>query len=157
MYRVSQNNVHVHRTCRPVYEKHQATPIPFFLSEAGLAQDIYSGMVLARDGEDTVRLANATDESAIGLAALDSNPDIDDLEGLSDVPFAAWVGGPDAFFEIDAPAFDVAGTYAVPDDGTRQVLYASADGQLTSTGTIAVAELMEVVSDTRIVVRLLPR
>lgn len=159
MYRTTLANVGASRTCSPLYEKHQATPMPFFLSAAGLAQEIYSGMVLARDGEGTVRLADADDTSVLGLAALDHNNVIDDLDGLSDVPFAVWVGGPDAMFEVYAPAFDDTQVYAVPVNGTRVTLRSNANGQLTSAAGTGpdVAELIEVVSDNRLIVRLLPR
>lgn len=157
MFRVSLDNVSAHRTCTPLHEKHQATAYATFLSDTETG-DIYSGQVMAKNGEDTVRRADADDTAIVGLAALDRNPTIDDTEGLGSVPFAVWQGGPDAYFEVDAPAFDETQAYAVPTDGTRVLLRANATGQLSSLGTLtgpAVAELIEVVSATRIIVRLL--
>lgn len=158
MYRVSLDNVGAHRTCTPLHEKHQATPYATFLSDAETG-DVYSGQVMAKNGEDTVRLADADDTAIVGLAALDRNATIDDLEGQGGaIPFAVWQGGPDAYFEVDAPAFDDTQAYSVPTDGTRRVLRSNANGQLSSLGTLAgpaVAELVEVVSPTRIIVRLL--
>lgn len=156
MFRVSLSNVSAQRTCTPLYEKHQATPHATFLDAAETA-DIYSGMVVRRSGADTVRLYDGTSASELpwGLAALDRNDIIDDMNGLNANPFAVWIGGPDAMFTIDSPAFDTAGTYAVPTDGTRQLLYATSAGKITSVvNGVAIAELMEVVSSTRIVIRL---
>lgn len=158
MIRTTLDNVTVKRTCKPLHEQHQATPYAIHLDDAA-PQTIYSGMVMARTGEDTVDLYDGTSATVrpFGLAALDYNTDINDMDGLSDVPFAVWLGGPDAFFQINAPAFDTGATWAVPTDGTRQLVYANADGELT---TVAdgepVAELIEVVSASRIVIRLWP-
>lgn len=156
MFRVSLANATAQRTCTPLYEKHQATPVGCFLDETETAQ-IYSGMVVRRSGEQTVALYDGTSASELpyGLAALDRNNTIDDMEGLGINPFAVWTGGPDAVFAIDAPAFDDAQAYTVPTDGTRQLLYANSAGEITSVANgVAIGELLEVPSDTRIVIRL---
>jgi len=157
MYRVSLDNVGARRTCRPLYEKHQATPVATFLdaAEAGV---IYSGMVLMRTGADTVGLYDGTSATKLpfGLSALDKNTVINDLDGLNIKPWAVWIGGPDAMFTIDAPAFDDGATWAVPTDGTRQNVYATSLGKLTTVADGAiVAELIEVVSTSQIIIRLL--
>ncbi len=107
MYRVSLANVAARRTCRPLYERHQATPYATFLDEAETGE-IYSGMIVYRTGEDTVALLDGASATAkpFGLSALDKNDVINDLDGLNINPFAVWIGGPDAVFTIDAPAFD---------------------------------------------------
>lgn len=156
MYRVSLANVSVHRTCTPLYEKHQATPVGCFLdpSETG---DIYSGNVMKRTGPTTVDLYDGTSATAIpfGLSALDKNSRINDLDGMDIFPWAVWQGGPDAYFTVNAPAFDDNQTYTVPTDGTRQELYANANGQITTVQNgVAIGELIEVASDSEIVIRL---
>jgi hypothetical protein len=158
MIRLDVNNVTAQRTCTPLYERHQATPLANHTIDATETGDIYSGMVVARTGATTVGLADGT-VKPLGLAAIDRNDVIDDFNGLDSayVPIAVWVGGPDAVFEITSPAFDDQQTYTVPTNGTRELLYANASGQLSSVSSgEAVAELFQVVSDTKIIVRLLP-
>lgn len=157
MIRVDLANVSAQRTCLPLFEKHQATPFPIFIDAAETA-DIYSGMAMRRTGESTCRLYDGTSASFrfFGLAAMDRNAVINDFTSQSgSVPFAVWLGGPDAVFEISAPAFDTLATWAVPVDGTRQYVYATSTGKLT---TVAdgerIAELLEVPSATKIVIKL---
>lgn len=154
MFRTSVANVSAHRTCLPLYEIHQATPVATFL-DANETGQIYSGMVATKTGADEVSLCNAT-QAPFGLFALDKNDVIDDLDGLDDLqPFAVWQGGPDAYFQIDSPAFDDAQTYTIS-DGAVTALYSNASGELTSVDGTGppVAELIEVVSSTRIIIRL---
>jgi len=168
-------NVGVHRTCTPLYEKYEATPYNTFLdpTETG---NIYSGMVVYRTGPDTVALFDGNTSTAastvisgvsgpqpFGLSALDRNPNIDDVTQVGVNAWAVWLGGSNAFFTISAPAFDTTQTYTVPTNGGRQWLYAgtgSAKGCLTSTppnvNAIPVAELIDILSPTQIVVRLAP-
>ena len=156
-------NVGVHRTCTPLYEKYEATPYNTFLDPTD-TNNIYSGMVMYRTGPDTVALAVASGANAkpFGLSALDRNPNIDDVTQVGVNTWAVWLGGVNAFFTITAPAFDTTKSYTVPTDGTRQYLYtASGTGQLTTTagaantlGAVPVAELIDVISPTQIVVRL---
>ena len=156
MYRVSLANVSVHRTLTPLYEKHQATPIAVFLDPAE-TDDIYSGMVMQRTAATTVGLYDGTSAAAIpfGLSALDKNAKINDLDGLDIKPWSVWQGGPDAYFTIKAPAFDDAQSYSVPTNGTRTPLYANAAGQITSVANgVIVAELIEVVSASQLIIRL---
>jgi hypothetical protein len=159
MFRVSLANAAAKRTCKPLYEKHQATPHATFLDPSETRR-VYSGMVMRKSGADTVRLMDGAvaDVAAFGLSALDYNDVIDDLDGLDIRPWAVWQGGPDAEFIVEAPAFDDAETYAVPTTGVPQLLYAgtgAAIGKLTSAvNGPAVAELLEVVSATRLRIRL---
>jgi len=165
-------NVGVHRTCAPLYEKYEATPYNTFLdpTETG---NIYSGMVVYRTGADTVALydsstaVSGTLTRPFGLAAFDRNPNIDDLSQVGMNSVSVWLGGDNAFFTIGAPAFDTTQTYAVPTNGTRTYLYAGTTangnkGQLTtyagaSSNTYAapIAELVDVLGSTQIVIRLL--
>lgn len=149
MFYTDLDNVGAHRTCSPLHEWHQATPYAVFLDpeETG---EIYSGMVLTRTGADTVALADANDEP-FGLAALDRNATIDDMRGQGgQVPFAVWQGGPDAYFEVAAPAFDEGQAYTF---GTA--LRADADGKLSSAGAgPVVAEVIRVIADDRLEIRL---
>lgn len=156
--RVTMANVGAHRTCRPVYEQYQATPYPIFL-DATETRDVYSGMALSRTGEDTVKLYDGTSATArpFGLAVLDRNAVINDMEGLSSVPFSVWLGGPNAFFEIASPAFDATATWSVPTDGSRKLVYATSTGKLTTVvDGEPFAELIDVVSATKIIIRLWP-
>lgn len=159
-------NVGVHRTCSPLYEKYQATPYNTFLSpdETG---NIYSGMVMYRNGADTVALAVASSAAGkpFGLSALDRNANIDDVTQVGINTWAVWLGGENAFFSLTAPAFDTAQTYTIQTTGARTLLYTASGtpGQLTTVtgaantlGATPVAELIDVVSPTQIVVRLVP-
>jgi hypothetical protein len=158
-------NVGVHRTCTPLYEKYEATPYNTFLDPTD-TNNIYSGMVMFRTGPDTVALATGSGAGAkpFGLSALDRNPNIDDVTQVGVNSWAVWLGGSNAFFTITAPAFDTSKSYTVNTDGTRTLLYtASGTGQLTSTtgsgttlNSVPVAELIDVISPTQIVVRLIP-
>jgi len=159
-------NVGVHRTCTPLYEKYEATPYNTFLDPTD-TNNIYSGMVMYRTGPDTVALATATTGNSakpFGLSALDRNPNIDDVTQVGVNTWAVWLGGSNAFFTLTAPAFDTTVSYSVPTNGSRQLLYTGANGQLTTSqngtstnlGNVPVAELIDVISPTQIVVRLVP-
>ena len=159
-------NVGVHRTCTPLYEKYEATPYNTFLDPSDTT-NIYSGMVMYRTGPDTVANAGSvvtvTGAKPFGLSALDRNPNIDDVTQVGVNSWAVWLGGSNAFFTLTAPAFDTTQSYSVPTNGTRQLLYTNANGQVTSAsgtastlGAVSVAELIDVISPTQIVVRLVP-
>jgi hypothetical protein len=176
MIRVSLTNAFAKRTLKPQLEKHQATPLGVNLASG--QGEIYSGMVasLTVEGPGTtgvVQIASdasgvSGDDSVFGLFALDKNITINDLDGQpADLsPFAVWQGGPDAYFRVysnEDPlgaavgglgGFDIRDTYAVGD-----ALFVTDNGQLgtgtTSTvGTVAVAQVTEVISSTSLVIRL---
>jgi len=129
-------------------------------------------MVMQRSGPDTVVLANGGttgNAKPFGLSCLDRNPNIDDVTQVGVNTWAVWLGGSNAFFSISAPAFDTTVSYTVPTNGTRQLLYTASGtngnsvGQLTTysgisatLGVVPVAELIDVISPTQIVVRLVP-
>lgn len=160
-------NVGVHRTCSPLYEKYEATPYNTFLDPTDTT-NIYTGMVLYRTGPDMV--ANAGSATSVvgakpfGLSAMDRNPNIDDITQVGINTWAVWLGGSNAFFTLSAPAFDTTQAYSVSTSGTRTLLYtASGTGQLTSVSgaattlaSVPVAELIDVISPTQIVIRLVP-
>jgi len=160
MFRVSLANAFAHRTLRPLLEKHQATPVAgtvsFVTDQA--TTPIYSGMVAKLHTDGTFRIA-ANGDIAYGLFALDANPTINDLDGQpADLaPFAIWQGGPDAYFRIDSPAFNTGGSIAV-----GAFLYPDAAGKLAISGQNSAtnaespaAQIVEVVSATRLVIRVL--
>jgi hypothetical protein len=162
--------VGVHRTCIPLQSKYEATPVGTFLdpSETG---NIYSGMVMYRTGGDTVALfdgntavSGTTSPKPFGFAALDRNAGIDDVTQTGVNVFTVWIGGDNAYFQITAPAFDATQNYTVSTSGTPVYLYAGTGAQkavLTSAAPNAfatpVAELIDVLGPTQIVVRLVPR
>lgn len=150
MFRVSLANAFAKRTLRPLLEKHQATPISVSL-DSSVTDEIFSGMVASLTSDGTVVVSDGS--SAFGLFALDANDKINDLDGQpADLrPFAVWQGGPDAYFRVDAPAFDTeaSGTYE-----PGATLKAGSDGKLTVDGTgTTVGQVIEVVSGTRLVIR----
>ena len=162
--------VGVHRTCIPLQSKYEATPWATFLdpSETG---NIYSGMVVYRTGGDTVALfdgntavSGITSPKPFGLAALDRNANIDDVTQTGVNVFTIWTGGENAVFQITAPAFDSTQSYTVSTSGTPTYLYAGTGTQkavLTSTAPNAyatpVAQLIDVLGPTQIIVALVPR
>lgn len=162
MFRVSLANAFAKRTCKPLHEKHQATPVAGTLasSETG---DIYSGMVAARNSSGEFVICDGASMVPVGLFALDRNDIIDDLDGQpSDIaPFAVWQGGPDAYFQVDTSsadatkgAFEDTGTFAV---GTPLYAGTSSDlGQITdaaNTDAAPIGRVVEVVSATRLIVQ----
>lgn len=118
-FRVPISNVSQKRTIRPLYAQHQATPYGGFLSTSWTkAVDIYPGMVMSKlSGENFTLCGTAsgggvlpdttTGAKPFGLSDLFVAPTlgVDEtvLSGLN--VFTVWVGGPDAVFEILAPAF----------------------------------------------------
>ena len=163
-------SVGVHRTCIPLQSKYEATPWATFLdpSETG---NIYSGMVMYRTGGDTVALfdgntavSGTTSPKPFGLAALDRNASIDDVTQTGVNVFTVWTGGENAVFQITAPAFDATQSYVVSTSGTPTYLYAGTGAQkavLTSAApnsyATPVAQLIDVLGPTQIIVALVPR
>ena len=198
-------NKYQKRTCRPLYANTQATPYAAKLADSyrssgalslpsaayKLQNGLIPGMVVTRlknseqvavaTGEPTAD-ATTTKEYPFGLLANFVGGDLD--EGFSGDSLQNEVGvwrGPDAVFEILAPAFDDAGTgstslkqsdgstsagarslttaiAATANVGDEVLLYAGADGRLVSLATpgtrVAVARLVERTSASRIIVDL---
>jgi hypothetical protein len=183
-------NKYQKRTCRPLYANTQATPYAAKLSDSyrssgvlalpaaayKLQNGLVPGMVVTRlKGTEQVAVStSATDATEVpfGLLANFVGGDLD--EGFSGDSLQNEVGvwrGPDAVFEILAPAFDDAGTgtsngqslttlLATAGVGTELLLYGGADGRLVSIASgsvgsrVPVARLIERVSASRIVVDL---
>jgi hypothetical protein len=83
-----------------------------------------------------------------------------ELDDLGDEDYVGVWRGPDSVFELLAPAFDdtgLAAAYSAATAGNPVRLYAQADGRLGATqpaGATLVAELVERVSASRIVIDL---
>jgi hypothetical protein len=140
------SNDYVKRTIRPLYTWTQATPKSCFLDPAWTrAVPIWPGMGFVRTGGDLVTLTGANSVQMggktmigsaftgnagttlgaagnlpiYGLGALYVGGDgIDELLYAGINAFAVWVLGPDAEFEILAPAFDATATWTDPADGS---------------------------------------
>jgi hypothetical protein len=140
MIRTYLSNDYIKRTIRPLYSWTQATPKACFLDpnwQRGVP--IWPGMGFVRTGGDLVTLSGATTaqmnnatmnatvigQPVYGLGALYVGGDgIDELLYAGINTFAVWVLGPDAEFEILAPAFDATATWVDPTDGTGAALVA---------------------------------
>jgi hypothetical protein len=143
MIRTYLANDYIKRTIRPLYSWTQATPKPCFLDPAWTrAVPIWPGMGFIRTGGDLVTLAGANSVQmgsaktmygttgsgnngvvltanepypVYGLGALYVGGDgVDELLYAGINAFAVWVLGPDAEFEILAPAFDPTSTWTDP-------------------------------------------
>jgi hypothetical protein len=172
------SNDYVKRTIRPLYSWTQATPKSVFLDPAWTrAVPIWPGMGFIRTGGDLVTLAGATTaqmgnktmnstttQSPIyGLGALYVGGDgIDELLYAGINAFAVWLLGPDAEFEILAPAFDATQTWTDPADGSGAALVGvslstSNQGMLipwAASGSVSapVARLLKVNSATKLTI-----
>jgi hypothetical protein len=142
MIRTYLANDYIKRTIRPLYSWTQATPKPVFLDPGWTrAVPIWPGMGFIRTGGDLVTLAGAnsaqmgksmygntgtsnngsyltsagTAYPCYGLGGLYVGGDgVDELLYAGINAFAVWVLGPDAEFEILAPAFDTTSTWTDP-------------------------------------------
>lgn len=187
-------NKYQKRTCRPLYANTQATPyaatltadyrdetgaldIPAAVIVTGSKGSLLPGQVVTRiTGTEEVKVITGNDDTdaqyPFGLLANFVGGDLD--EGFSGDSLQNSVGvwrGPDAVFEILAPAFSADGSGTVDgqsiqdgideNDPSGEVpLYAGDDGRLVSIadgdkGTrVPVARLVEKASATRIIVDL---
>lgn len=120
----SFTNITQKRTLRPLYAQSQATPYGGFLSPLWTKTvDIYPGMVMAKLAGEVFTLAGTASGGgvlpaagntpavslvrAFGLSALFVAPTlgVDETVTSGLNVFTVWQGGPDATFEILAPAF----------------------------------------------------
>ena len=162
MFTVPASNPHLKRTIRPLYAHHQATAWAGFLDPAyDGTVEILPGTVMARinvDGQGGEVFTPYTgDEGQVpfGLSAffVSSTAGVNEVTDSGSNTFTCWVGDGTALFEVLAPAFDAANVVAT--DGTT-LLTGNSDGLLTTVGATAanaIAELIEVVSDSKITVR----
>jgi hypothetical protein len=191
MIRTYLSNDYVKRTIRPLYSWTQATPKACFLDPNWQRSvPIWPGMGFVRTGGDLVTLAGAnsvqmnsatmvgsahsgnagSDVTALavpvyGLGALYVGGDgIDELLFAGINTFAVWVLGPDAEFEILAPAFDATQSWTDPTDGsgaalvavstagTNQGMLVPSTGAGSTTTTSPCARLLKVNSSTKITI-----
>jgi len=190
MIRTYLSNDYIKRTIRPLYSWTQATPKACFLDPNWQRSvPIWPGMGFVRTGGDLVTLAGASSTQMnsatmvgstnggggstvtanavpiVGLGALYVGGDgIDELLYAGINTFAVWVLGPDAEFEILAPAFDATQTWTDPTNGSGAQLVAVStaganQGMLipavaagTTTATAPVAKLLKVNSSTKLTI-----
>lgn len=179
MFRPTIANSAQKRTLRPLYAQHQATPYGGFLDPNwDRSFDILPGSVLSRlTAEVFTPFTTGSSGTSVssdpvlpsvyarpfGLSALFIAPQlgIDEVTATGTNLVTVWNGGPDAVFEVVAPAFDTEANWSGlnPTNGSRQLLTANSVGLLTPTGATnynAVAELIDVESTDVILVRLNP-
>ena len=160
MFRPPLSNPAQKRTLRPLYATHQATPWGGFL-DPDWAQtfDILPGTVMARSyGEVFTPFTGATGQVPFGLSALFVAPTLGVTEVTGDGTnlFTVWVGDSQAVFEVLAPAFDTTADWTVI-PGYPKPLTGNSHGKLTTAGVTSknvIAELIDVVSTDKIVIRL---
>ena len=137
MFYTTLDNVSQHRTIKPLYAFHQATPQGFTLDpnwDTSTA-DILPGMVMTNIGGNCVTLSDGLAGTAsYGLSAAFCAPvlKIDEVTDSGIDAMGVWVGGLDAQFSVLAPAFDtgITGTNSVSwsdaaealEDGTEVLL-----------------------------------
>lgn len=162
MLRVPISKSYIKRTIRPLYGWTQATPKSCFLDPAwDRSVPVWPGMVFMKTSGDNVSLINATG-IPYGLGDLYVGGDgIDEVEYAGINTFAVWVLGPDAEFEVLAPAFDTNQSWVDAGDGSETLIYAGTTGanrgMLVPAGAAGasgqpVARLLKVVSNNKIVI-----
>ena len=165
MLRTRLAKSYIKRTIRPLYAWTQATPKSCFLDPAwDRSVPIWPGMAFEKTLGENVTLIHAAASPIVGLGALYVGGDeIDEVLDAGINAFAVWSLGPDAEFEILAPAFDTASTWTDPGDGTIVLVHAFVDGAKrgklcpagASGGTVSthpVARLVKVNSATKITI-----
>lgn len=162
MLRVPLAKAHIKRTIRPLYGWTQATPKAQFLDPAwDNSVPIFPGMALMKTVGEGVSLLNATG-TPYGLSAFyEGGEGIYEISEQGVNACAAWVLGPDAEFEILAPAFDETASWVEPVDGTIALVHAYTSGakrgRLCPAGAagasaLPVAKLIKINSATKITV-----
>jgi hypothetical protein len=140
MIRVPLTKSYIKRTIRPKYAFTQGTPKSQFLDPAwDYSVQIYPGMAMMKTVGENVSLVDATGHP-YGLCANYIGGDgIDEITEQGVNSMAVWVLGPDAEFEILAPAFDETLSWAEPVNGTVTLVHAYASttkrGKLCPAGT----------------------
>ncbi len=164
MIRTRLNSSHIKRTVRPLYAFTQSTPKSVFLDPAfdrNAHNGVFPGYAVAKGTGDMVTVAGLTDNLPYGLAALYVGGDgVDEPLDVGVNAFAAWVMGPDAEFEVLAPAFDqnLSWTdgqlvYASMEAGEQGRLVNSTAGAAgTARTTAPLARVLKVASPTKLVI-----
>lgn len=163
MLRVRIDQAHLKRTIRPLYGWTQATPKAGTWVRGDSDDDVYPGFAVAHLGGDDYGVFRAGAQPA-GLSGLYVGGDgIDEPLDSGIDAFAVWVLGPDAEFEVLAPAFDPNLTWTETADGSDVFVHAATGagsqpaGQLVPAGTSnsstdPVARLIKVVSETKLII-----
>lgn len=163
MFYAPISNPSLKRTLRPIFAQHQATPYPGFLDPNWARTfDVYPGTVMCRlTKEIFTPYVGSGNQRPFGLSAFFVAPQlgVDEVSATGTNLFTVWEGGPEATFEVLAPAFDQTAdwTSANVTDGGVQLLTATNQGLLTPTGVTesnAIAELLDVESTSKILIRL---
>lgn len=172
MFRTSLELNYVKRPFRPLYGWTQATPVSGFLDPTwARAVPIYPGMVVSKTTGNNYTLIGSAGSTTADVAAgfigqFVGGYGIDELLEAGVNAIAVWRLGPDAEFEVLAPAFDVTGGsgsagWVDSGNGTPNYVYASVSGsnqgQLVasdcSTKSAApVARLVQVESSTSLII-----
>lgn len=162
MLRTPLAKAYIKRTIRPNYGWTQATPKSCFLDPAwDRSVNIWPGMCMMKTSGENYTLLNGTGVPA-GLCGLYIGGDgIDEVADQGVNALAVWVLGPDAEFEVIAPAFDASLSWTDPGNGTELMVHASTTGanrgKLVPAGaanasTAPVARLIKVVSASKIII-----
>lgn len=179
MFRTQLATNYLKRPIRPLYGWTQATPKSGYLDPAWTrTSPIYPGFALTKTagnnytvlGAGTGTKANQVPAGFVGQWI--GGAGIDELLESGVNALSVWVLGPDAEFEILAPAFDNSLTWTDPGDGTESFVYAytaqstpvgqnGLQGQLCTSGastggatasTFPVARLIQVESTNSIII-----
>jgi hypothetical protein len=131
MLRVPIDKAWIKRPLRIEYGWTQATPKAVLLDPAwDRSVDIYPGMVGMRTSGDLVTLINATGVPYGLFGNYIGGDTIDEVADSGVNATSVWVLGPDAEFEVNAPAFDASASWVDPGDGTFRLIHAYVDGAL---------------------------
>lgn len=127
------------RTLKPLYEHRQGTAFgPVFLNTSFSLSGgdyIYPGMVAAGPVADNplrVKVATDSDDTFFGLFTHNCNTQIDELNSGA-LRTSVWYGI-GSCWRIFQPAYDTDATWAVPSDGTSELLTWTSVGKLTPSG-----------------------
>lgn len=165
MLRVPLTKSYIKRTIRPLYGWTQATPKSQMLDPNWNGSvPIYPGMAMMKTVGENVTLLDAAG-IPYGLSAFyEGGEGIFEISEQGVNACAVWVLGPDAEFEILAPAFDQALTWTEPTNGTITLVHAYGSaapvdkrGRLCPAGTAnanttPIARLIKVVGADKIVI-----
>lgn len=129
MLRVPLNLAYVKRTLRPLYAFDQATPKSQMLDPLwNRSVAIFPGMVAMKTGGEKVSLINGTGVPYGLFGEFIGGNGIDQILEQGVNACSVWALGPDAEFEVLAPAFDNTLTWTDPGNGTIALVYASTAG-----------------------------
>ena len=169
MLRTSLPLNYIKRTFRPLYGWTQATPKSGFLDPSwDRSKAIFPGMVVTKTTGNNYTLIGSASGTAVSqqpagfIAQFVGGNGVDELLEAGINAIGVWQLGPDAEFEVLAPAFDPTQNWAVDlGSGTDSLIYASTSGtnqgqlipaSAASSGSIPVARLIQVESPSSIII-----